>query len=96
MIESYADAARIARPIGRAYWEERNLLGEYYISPDGHETDDVFVIIDGAREDLVGGDESFVPMDKPVLLVDKATGLVASVDGATASDLIDEAREVSA
>lgn len=96
MIESYADAAKIARPVGVAAWAERNLLGEYYISPDGYETDAVFIIIDGAREELVGGDESFVAMDKPVLIVDKATGLVAEVDGLTASALMEDAREVSA
>lgn len=96
MIETYADAAKIARPIGARIWEERNLLGEYYISPDGYETDAVFIIIDGAREDLVEDKDGYLVMDKDVLLVDKASGLVAVVDGVTASALLDEAREVSA
>lgn len=88
-------AARIAAAVsGAPRFATEGLRGTYYVSPDGWENLDVFVIADGAAEYLRDGDEDYVPMDKPMTVVFKTTGEVVYLDRLAARGLLASCVEV--
>ncbi|WNO25827.1 hypothetical protein SEA_ALTADENA_5 [Arthrobacter phage Altadena] len=71
-------AARVAAAVsGAPLFAAEGLRGTYYVSPDGYETPEVFIVLDGAAEDLRDGDEDYVAYDKPATIVFKRSGDVA-------------------
>jgi hypothetical protein len=55
-------------------WPSR--LGTFHVRPTGYEDDRAWLVVVGAREWLVDGDEDFVVFDAPAILVDKRTGRI--------------------
>lgn len=89
-------AARLAAAVaGAPRFAEEGLRGTYWVSPDGYETPDVFVVVDGAAEDLRDGDREFRPMDVPATIVFKTSGDIAYIPGEDLpGEFWAEAREV--
>lgn len=73
------EARLLAAASGAPLFAAEGLRGTYAVSPDALETEDVFIILDGAREAVIDGDPDFEPMDKPMTVVVKATGEVLYV-----------------
>ena len=88
-------AARIAAAVsGAPGFATEGLRGTYYVSPDGWETPDAYIIADGAAEFLRDGDEDYCPMDKPRTIVLKATGEVVYLDALASVGIFRNALEV--
>lgn len=94
--DTFAEAMEIARAYGGKLWEGLGYRGTYYVDPEGYEDDDRYLVIDGAREDLVDGDPEYGAMDKPVLFVMKGSGLVVEATGLEASIALEDMQPVRA
>lgn len=94
--ETFAEAMEIVRAYGGALWESAGYPGTYYVSPEGYEDDEKYLVIDGAREDLVLGDLDYAPMDKTALFVMKGSGIVVEATGLEASTALEDMRPVRA
>jgi hypothetical protein len=51
--------------------------GTYFVSPDGYEDAQAFLVTVGAKEALIDGDTDYVVLGDPLILVDKLTGTVS-------------------
>lgn len=88
--ETFPEAMEIVRAYGGALWEAAGYRGTYYVSPEGYEDDEKFLVLDGAREDLVDDDPDYAPMDKTALFVMKGSGLVVEATGLEASTALED------
>lgn len=70
--------------------------GTFVVLPYGWEDDRAWLVIAGAREALVDGDDSFSVMDAPALLVDKATGQLERLPVVANADRLDAMRPAGA
>ncbi|QKY79771.1 hypothetical protein SEA_BUMBLE_5 [Arthrobacter phage Bumble] len=91
---NFHDARALAIANGGPLWAAEGLRGTYYVSPDGYETADVWILVDGAEEYLLGGDEDYVPMDKPVTVVFKRSGELVRISSLEARPLLRDAADV--
>ena len=94
--ETFSEAMEIVRAYGGALWDAAGYRGTYYVSPEGYEDDEKYLVIDGAREDLLDDDLDYAPMDKTALLVMKGSGLVVEATGLEASIALEDMQPVRA
>lgn len=72
MAVTFEDARAVVDRALRPSWPAE--LGELHVAADGFEDATSWHVIAGAREYLEGGDDGYVLLDWPALLVDKLTG----------------------
>lgn len=70
---SFEEARHIAYRSLAKKWA-RDYRGTYMVAAYGFENEDVWVLIDGARESLIDAESGFEPVGRGVTLVDKASG----------------------
>lgn len=91
---SFADARRIAAELLAPSWPEQ--LGSFYVSEDGYEDADAYLMTYGAREWLVGRDERFMDWDTPAVFVRKNDGTLISMPRISCLDITTAMTPVSA
>lgn len=90
----FTEACRIAYTANLPVWKHLGFRGEYMVADYGFENSTSFLIVDGARELLDGGDYGYEIMDKPLTFIHKSTGAIshgsymADMDGVNAMTLI--------
>ncbi|QIN94334.1 hypothetical protein SEA_ABBA_5 [Arthrobacter phage Abba] len=89
MTTTFEQARKIASELNAPAWRDLGNRGEYMTADYGYENADAWLIVEGAREYIEGGDDSFVILDQPLTLVMKATGDVVSVQYLDDPELID-------
>ena len=89
MSTTFEQARELARARNAPAWKDLGNRGEYMVAPYGYENADAWLIVDGAREYIEGGDDDFEVLDKPLTLVTKATGEVFTMNYLENPDLID-------
>lgn len=91
MIE-FTEAALIALVEIEPMW--RNMRGHLYISSDGLEDDDWYVVYYGAREWFFDMDIRYMTLDQPLAFVNKHTGEFRFETHMTSLDRLDAMRPV--
>lgn len=89
MSTTFEQAREIAAARNAPAWRDLGNRGEYMVAPYGYENADAWLIVDGAREYLVDGDDSFEVMDKPLTLVMKDSGELFTMQYLENPELID-------
>jgi hypothetical protein len=89
---TFAQAREAVEAVFRPQWNDE--LGHLVTLPSGFETPDHWIVVAGAREALVEGDEGFQLMDPPVPMVNKQTGQVELRDFFDVAEQIDVATPV--
>lgn len=74
MPTTFEQARQLAQEINAPAWRDLKNPGEYMVAPYGYEDAEAYLIVDGAREYLEGGDDDFEVLDKPLTMVMKDTG----------------------
>ena len=89
MTTTFEQARKIAYDLNAPAWRDVGNRGEYMVADYGYEDADAWLIVDGARELLEGGDYDFSVLDQPLTLVRKADGGIMQVQYLEAEDMID-------
>jgi hypothetical protein len=89
MTTTFEQARELALKANGQAWRDLGNKGEYMVAAYGYEDADAWLLVDGARELLEGGDYDFGVMDQPLTLVMKATGELLHVQYLEAEDRID-------
>jgi len=89
MTTTFEQARKIAYDANAPVWRDLGNRGEYMVADYGYENDAAWLIVDGARELLEGGDYSYDVMDQPLTIVLKSTGDVGQVYYLEEQDMID-------
>ena len=89
MTTTFEQARDLALKANAAPWRDLGNKGAYMVAAYGFEDDDAWLIVDGAREMLEGGDYGFDVPDQPLTIVLKATGELLRVQYLEAEDRID-------
>jgi len=79
MTTTFDQARKIAYDLNAPAWRDLGNRGEYMVAEYGFEDANAWLLVDGARELLEGGDYAFAVMDQPLTLITKATGDVIQV-----------------
>lgn len=83
---TFEQARAKVRALNEPTWEDQNMPGTYMVAEYGWEDADAFLVVDGAKECLVDGDDEYLVMDAPVMFVDKATGTVLEANALEVMD----------
>jgi hypothetical protein len=75
-------------------WEDQDMKGTYMVAEYGKEDDELFLVIDGAKEAMVGNDPAYIVMDQPAMFVHKETGVVMEAVFLEVADRIQAMTEV--
>lgn len=86
---SFEEARGLVTEVNAPAWRDLGNRGEYMVADYGFESPEYWLVIEGARELIEGGDESFVVMDQPLTLVSKRDGSLVSVVYLDAAESID-------
>lgn len=89
MTTTFEQARKIAYDLNAPAWRDLGNRGEYMVADYGYENADAWLMVDGARELLEGGDYGYAVMDQPLTLVLKATGDVMQVQYLEEAAMID-------
>ncbi|QDK01888.1 hypothetical protein SEA_VIBAKI_7 [Arthrobacter phage Vibaki] len=89
MTTTFEQARKIGYDLNAPAWRDLGNPGEYMVADYGYEDAAAWLLVDGARELLEGGDYAFGVLDQPLTLVLKATGDVLQVQYLEAQDMID-------
>lgn len=91
---TFEQARQLAQEINAPAWRDLKNPGEYMVAPWGYEDADAWLVVDGAREYLEGGDDDFEVLDKPLSLVMKDTGELFHIQYLEAQDRVDRMTDV--
>ena len=94
MTLTYADAMAIVDANYRPLWG--GSFGTFYVSPEGEEDDEAFLVPWGAREYLVDDDLNYLLINNTVTLVMKATGEIEQHNTPLIFDRLNAMRPVTA
>jgi hypothetical protein len=89
MTTTFEQARKIAHNLNAPAWRDLGNRGEYMVAEYGFEDAERWLMVEGARELLEGGDYGFAVMDQPLTLISKADGGVMQVYYLEEQDLID-------
>jgi hypothetical protein len=73
---TFEQARAAVAAVNEPAWEDDHMPGTYMVAGYGWEDAGAFLVIDGAKEFLVDGNDEYEVMDAPAVFVDKATGTV--------------------
>ncbi|AYD81500.1 immunity protein [Arthrobacter phage KBurrousTX] len=79
MTTTFEEARAIVLDQNREGWEEDH-EGTFTVAAYGWEDEDAFLVVQGASEWLVDGDESYSVMDAPAVFVSKESGTILEAD----------------
>jgi hypothetical protein len=85
---TFEQAREIALKANAPLWRDLGNRGEYMVADYGYENADAWLIVDGARELIEGGDYAFDVLDKPITMISKAAGELFRVQYLEAADVI--------
>jgi hypothetical protein len=89
MTTTFEQARQIAYEANAPAWRDLGNRGEYMVAAYGYEDADAWLLVDGARELLEGGDYAYGVLDQPLTLVLKSTGDIVQVYYLEEQDRID-------
>ena len=75
---TFKQAMQIAKEHAAETWLPSD--GTLYVDPEGYEDGTAYLVIIGARECLVDGDDNYLMLDDRALIVDKDTGELTELD----------------
>lgn len=70
-------------------WRDLGNRGEYMVADYGFEDSVSWLMVEGAREAIEGGDPAFAVLDQPLTFVSKADGTITTADYLDVADLVD-------
>jgi len=75
---TWQQAVDVARPVAREAWRDESIGGAHAVVTTGCiDAGPVWVVLHGDRRWVIDGDDTAMPFDPPVVVVDKATGEVS-------------------
>jgi hypothetical protein len=89
MTTTFEQARDLALKANAPAWRDLGNRGEYMVAAYGYEDADAWLLVDGARELLEGGDYGFDVLDQPLTIVMKATGEILHMQYLEAEEKID-------
>lgn len=86
---TFKEARDLVAEVNGPAWRDLGNRGDYMVADYGFENADYWLMVEGARQLIEGGNEAFAVMDQPLTLVRKADGSLTTIYYLEAADLVD-------